>query len=189
MHRVPVEISARHLHLSQNDLETLFGPGYKLSKINDLSQPGEFAARETVQLIGPKASYEAVRVVGPVRRQTQVEITATDGRFLGIKAPVKLSGKLKGSAGAILQGPKGRVGLKEGVIVPKRHLHLSTDQAKSLRLKNNQKVALKLAGERAVVFSEVVVRAGEHYRLSCHLDTDEANAAGLKSCGYGELII
>jgi len=188
MPKVPVEISARHLHLSLKDLESLFGSGYRLKKIKDLSQPGEFAAQETIDLIGPKSTYKNVRVVGPVRKNTQVEITATDARILGINAPVRLSGKTQGSAAAVLKGPQGQVKLNEGVIIAQRHLHLSAGEAKALGVKNNQAVSVALAGERKVTFHQVIVRAGDQYKKACHLDTDEANAAGLKSCGYGELV-
>lgn len=186
--RVLVEISARHIHLSQKDLERLFGRGYKLKKAKDLSQPGEFAAKETLELIGSKSSYKKVRVVGPIRKNTQVEVTATEARLLGIKPPVRVSGQVKKSASAILKGPEGQVKLKEGVIIAKRHLHLSPEEAEEYGLKNNQKVSVKILGQRSVTFHEVIVRAGRQYKKACHLDTDEANAAGLRKCGYGELI-
>lgn len=186
--KVPVEISARHVHLCQKDLDMLFGFGFKLDKLKDLSQKGEFAAKQTVELTGPKASFREVRIVGPVRKNTQVEITATDGRILGLEAPVRISGDTVGSATAIIAGPKGRVKLKEAVIIAKRHLHLSISEAKKLGLKNNQKVSIKILGERSATFHQVIVRVGENFSLSCHIDTDEANSAGLKSCGYGELI-
>jgi len=185
---VPVEISARHLHLSQKDLIKLFGKNYRLTKIKVLSQPGEFSAKETVELIGPKASLKKVRVVGPLRPQTQVEITATDGRLLGIKAPVRVSGDVKKSAGASLKGPRGTVKLKAGVIIAQRHLHLSLKEAKEFGLKDRQKVSVKIAGPRGLTFDNVVVRSGPLYKKACHLDTDEANAAGLASCGRGLVI-
>lgn len=188
MPKVPIEISARHIHLCQKDLDQLFGKGFKLKKIKELSQPGEFASNQTIELIGPKSNYKKVRVVGPVRKNTQVEITATDCRILGIKAPVRISSDVKGSAKATIKGPKGGVKLQEGVIIAKRHLHLSSDEAKKLGVRNNQKVSIRVAGERAVTFHQVVVRAGDKYKMACHLDTDEANAAGLKTCGYGMLI-
>jgi len=191
MPKVPVEISARHLHLSLKDLETLFGAGYCLKKIKDLSQPGEFVAQETVDLIGPKSIYKNVRIVGPVRKNTQVEITATDCRILGINAPIKISGDIKGSASAILKGPRGQIKLNQGVIIAKRHLHLSAKEARIFGLKNNQAISISVsaAGQRSVTFHQVIVRAGDQYKKACHLDTDEANAAGLKACGYGELVM
>ena len=189
MTKIPVEISARHLHLSQKDLETLFGQGYQLNKVKDLSQPGEFSAEETVELFGSKSSYSQVRVVGPIRKHTQVELTATDCRILGIEAPLRLSGDVTGSGKAKLVGPKGEVELKEGVIIPKRHLHLSSQDANNFGLKTNDQVSIKLESERGVTFHNIIVRSGEKYSTACHLDTDESNAAGLKTCTQGELII
>ncbi len=186
--KVPIEISARHIHLSQKDLERLFGRGYQLTKARDLSQPGEFSAKETVKLIGSKASFAQVRIVGPIRKNTQVEVTVTEARALGIKPPLRVSGQVKKSASAILKGPEGQVKLKEGVIIAQRHLHLSPLEAKKFGLKNNQKVSVKIKGERSATFHEVVVRASRQYKKACHLDTDEANSAGMKKCGYGELI-
>ncbi|MBU1130558.1 phosphate propanoyltransferase [Patescibacteria group bacterium] len=188
MPKIPVEISARHIHLSQKDLDALFGKGFKLKKIKDLSQPGEFASSQTVELIGPKSSYKKVRVIGPVRKNTQVEITATDCRVLGINAPVRLSGNVKGSAQATIKGPKARIKLKQGVIIAQRHLHLSAEEAKKLKVRNNQKVSVRIKGERSITFHEVVVRAGRQYKKACHLDTDEGNSAGMKTCEYGELV-
>ena len=189
MKKVPVEISARHLHLSQKDLEILFGKDYHLTKVKELSQTGEFSAEETVELVGQKSSHSKVRIIGPVRDQTQVEISMTDCRILGIDAPLKLSGNVKGSAQAKIKGPKGEVELKEGVIVPMRHLHLSQEDSDSLGIKTNDKVSIKLEGEREITFHNIIVRSGEKYNTACHLDTDEANAAGLTVCSDGELII
>ena len=186
MIKIPVEISARHIHLSQKDLGKLFGAGFKLTKIRDLSQLGEFAAKETVKLITPAAGFNKLRIVGPVRKKTQVEITATDCRALGITAPVMVSGKVQKASAVIIKGPKGQLAAE--AIIAQRHLHLSLQEAKVAGLKNGQKVSVKIFGKRSLTFHEVAVRAGQQYRLSCHLDTDEANAAGLTTCGYGELI-
>jgi len=188
MKKIPIEISARHIHLCQKDLEKLFGRGFKLKKLKDLSQPGEFASSQTVELIGPKSSYKKIRVVGPVRKNTQAEITVTDCRILGIDAPVRISGELKKSAGAVIVGPKGKVKLISGVIVAQRHLHLSLIDAKELKLKNGQTVSVKTIGNRSVTFHHIIVRTGENYKTACHLDTDEGNAAGMKTCGYGMLM-
>ncbi len=188
--KIRVEISARHVHLSQIDLEKLFGVGYKLKKIKDLSQEGEFAAEETVTIVGPKRKLENLRVVGPAREATQVELAYTDCFFLGIDAPIRVSGDLKGSAGAKLIGPAGEVNLVEGVIAPKRHLHINQKEADEIGVKNNDIVKVKMEGERGLIFDNVIVRIKPNYRMSVHLDTDEANAAGCgKVCGLGELIL
>jgi putative phosphotransacetylase len=188
--KVKVEVSARHVHLSQKDLEKLFGVGHKLKKIKDLSQEGEFAAEETVTLVGPKRKMENLRVVGPMRPATQVELAYTDAFSLGIDAPLRISGNVAGSAPAKLIGPAGEVNLVEGVIVAKRHLHLNEKEAKKLNLKNDDLVRVKVGKERGLIFENVVVRIKPNFKISVHLDTDEANAAGLgRVCGFGELIM
>ena len=188
--KVKVEISARHIHLNQTDLENFFGAGYELKKIKDLSQEGEFAAEETVALIGPKRKLENLRVVGPVRQATQVELAYTDAFSLGLDAPLRISGNVAGSAGAKLIGPAGEVDLKEGIIVAKRHLHINQKEADELGLKNDDLVKVKVTGERGLVFENVVVRIKPNFHISVHVDTDEANASGCgKVCGFGELIL
>lgn len=188
--KVKVEISARHIHLSQTDLEKLFGAGYELKKIKDLSQEGEFAAEETVILVGPKRKLENLRVVGPVRQATQVELSHTDAFSLGIDAPLRLSGNVAGSAGAKIIGPAGEVDLTEGVIVARRHLHINQNEADELDLKNDDLVKVKIAGERGLVFENVVVRIKPNFHTSVHVDTDEANACGCgKVCSFSELIL
>ncbi len=185
---VPVEVSARHCHLSQKDLEALFGAGHKLTKIKQLSQPSDFACEETVAIEFGSKKFEKVRVVGPVREQTQVEISATDGAGSGIEIPLRSSGDLKGSARVILQGPAGRVELNEGLIIAKRHLHCATDEAKKLKLKTGDIVSVKVEGERAVVFENVAIRVRDDYKLCVHIDTDEGNAAGINKIGEGKII-
>lgn len=188
--KVKVEISARHVHLSQSDLEKLFGAGYQLKNIKDLSQEGEFAAEETVALVGPKRKLENLRVVGPVRSATQVELAYTDTFSLGIDAPLRLSGDVAGSAGAKLIGPAGEVDLVEGVIVAKRHLHINQKEADELGLENDDLVKVAVEGERGLVFENVMVRIKPNFHMSVHLDTDEANASGCgRVCGFGELIL
>jgi len=187
--KIKVEISARHIHLSINDLEKLFGKGYKLKKLKELSQTGEFAAKESVKLINGKKSFNKVRIVGPVRKNTQTELSLTDSRFLGIDAPIRLSGDIKNTPGVTVIGPKGKILLKKGVIVPQRHLHISNVLAKKLKLKKGQAVKIKITGQRELIFDKVIVRTAENFITSVHLDTDEANAAGLKSCSYGKIII
>lgn len=183
--KVPVGISNRHLHLSQEDLEVLFGPGYELTPKKDLSQPGQYAAEETVAVIGPKGSLSKVRILGPVRKQTQVEISFTDSFKLGVEPPVRDSGDLADSPGITLEGPKGRINIPEGVIVAQRHLHLHTSEADKLGLKDKEYIKVKTEGQRAVVFENVLVRVSPKYKMDLHLDTDEANAAGLKN---GDLV-
>ncbi|HHU51665.1 MAG TPA: phosphate propanoyltransferase [Firmicutes bacterium] len=183
--KVPVGISNRHVHLSQEDLELLFGPGHQLTLKKDLSQPGQFAAEETVDLIGPKGSIKKVRILGPVRPQTQVEISITDCFALGVKPPVRDSGDLTGTPGITIEGPKGKIDIKEGVIVAQRHLHLHTTEAEELGLKDKDYISVKTEGPRSVIFENVLVRVGPKYAKDLHVDTDEANAAALKN---GDLV-
>ncbi len=179
MKKIITEVSARHLHLSQKDLEILFGKNYTLRKKADLSQTGHFAAQETVILLNKKKSLTA-RIIGPTRANTQVELSMTDCKFLDIKPVLKLSGDIKNSGSIILVGPKGKIRLNSGVIVAKRHLHLASLDAKKWQIKNNQKVSVQVKSERELVFKNIIVRVGEG-QTRLHLDTDEANAAGLKN--------
>lgn len=183
--QVPVGVSNRHVHLTKEDLEALFGPGYQLTVKKELSQPGQFAAEETVNLIGPKRSIPNVRILGPIRPQTQVEISMTDSFTLGITAPVRDSGNLKDTPGIIIEGPKGRIEIKEGVIVAQRHLHLHDSEAQKLGLKDQDYVQAKVDGPRGLIFDQVLVRVGPKFKMDLHLDMDEANAAGLKN---GDLV-
>jgi propanediol utilization protein len=186
--KIPLEISARHIHLSQSDLEILFGKNHKLQKLKDLSQPGQFAARETIKLVGPKGEIDNVRIIGPQRARSQVEISKTDGFILGIVPPPRLSGDVVGSPGIKIVGPKGEVNLVEGLIIAKRHLHISLDEAKNLKVKHGDLISIKVEGERGVIFNNVVVRVDKNFRLACQLDTDEANAAGVKQGYFGWLV-
>lgn len=188
MKKVIAEISARHLHLSAKDLAKLFGKKYKLKKYKDLSQPGEFAAKETVEIIGPKGKFAKARIIGPSRSKTQVEVSASDCRVLGIMPVWRLSGDHKKTPGIKIKGPKGIVILKKGVIVPLRHLHISREQAKVWKLKNNKKVSAKVKGPKSLIFNNIIVRVGD-YSTAIHLDTDDANAAGLLSCSKVDLDI
>jgi len=186
---VPIEISARHIHLCQSDLQSLFGFGYELRKKSDLSQVGEFAAEEVLLIVTNKDQLQA-RIIGPCRKKTQVEISYSEARALGISVPLRISGDLGGSGGVKLVGPQGELNLTEGVIIAQRHLHISTIEAESLGLTNNQKVKVKISGERAGVLDNIIVRIGEDFRLRLHLDTDEANALGVsKDNCVGELVI
>lgn len=179
---VPVEYSARHIHLSKETISLLFGENYSLTVKKNLSQPGHFAAEETVTLVGPKNSLK-LRILGPERDHDQVELAKSDCLFVGIDAPLRLSGDVHGSAGGKLIGPAGEVELKEGVIIAKRHWHCSAVSAEKYQLKNGDKVSVVMEGERALLFDEVIIRVHESSEDTIHLDTDEANAAGLQEQG------
>ncbi|MGE5550779.1 MAG: phosphate propanoyltransferase [Bacteroidota bacterium] len=185
---LPIGISARHLHLSQQDVERLFGPGHTLTPQKQLTQPGQFSCLETVAVYGPKGSFAKVRVLGPARRQTQVEVSRSDAFILGLDPPVRDSGDLAGSPGARLVGPAGEVELHEGVIVAHRHLHLESSQAAKLGLKDREFIRVRVSGPRAVLFERVLVRVSPDFDMDLHLDTDEANAAGVKNGDHAELV-
>jgi propanediol utilization protein len=186
--KVPVEVSARHCHLSQGDLEKLFGIGYELQKSKQLSQSLDFACQETVTIKFGSKRIENVRVVGPARKQTQVEISLTDAAGSGVAPLIRLSGELMGTSPVALEGTKGAVDLKEGLIVALRHIHCATAEAVKLGLKNGEKVAVRVSGDRQLVFEKVVVRVKDDFKLSFHLDTDEGNAAGINKIGEGIII-
>lgn len=174
---VLIETSARHVHVTKETLETLFGKGYQLTKKKDLSQPGQFACEERVQVIGPKGSFPAVSILGPERPVDQVEISASDARTLGVTAPVRESGDIAGSAPCKLVGPKGEVELSEGVIVAKRHIHMTPEDAARYGLTDKQVVSVKIqSAERSLIFGDTVVRVSPNYALAMHIDTDESNA-------------
>lgn len=186
---VPVGVSNRHFHISPADLEKLFGSGHALTKLKDVSQKGQFAAHETLTAIGPKGRIENIRIVGPPRGQTQLEISRTDAMILGLDPPVRYSGDLKGSPGVRLIGPQGEVLLNEGVIIPQRHIHMNPGDAGKFGVQDRDRVIVAPlpqtppAGSetRAVIFDNVLIRVHETFVLDFHLDTDEANAAGLKN--------
>ena len=174
---VMVETSARHVHVTEETLEILFGKGYQLTKKKDLSQPGQFACEERVQVIGPKNSFPAVSILGPTRPADQVELSASDARSIGVAAPVRESGDIAGSGACKLVGPKGEVELKEGVIVAKRHIHMTPEDAENYGVKDKQVVSFKIdSPERSLVFGDVVVRVSPKFKLAMHIDTDESNA-------------
>lgn len=185
---IPVGISNRHLHLSQADMDTLFGPGYELTRIKDLKQPGQFACKETLTVIGPKGALEKVRVLGPIRKATQVELLQGDSFKLGIKPPVRMSGDLAGTPGVTLVGPKGTVVLSEGAIVAQRHIHMTAAEAAAYGVQNGQIVAMEFDGVRCGTLGNVAIRAGEGHALECHVDTEEANALGITSSSTFRLI-
>lgn len=187
---VLVEISARHVHLSQADLETLFGKGYELTVKKELSQPGQFASNERVRVIGTKGEFPAVSILGPVRKATQVEISLTDARSIGVNAPVRESGDIAGSGACKLVGPAGEIEISEGVIAAKRHIHATVADAERMGLENGQIVAVEIptANERSLTFGDVVVRVSDSYALAMHIDTDESNAAGMAPNSIGKII-
>lgn len=178
---IPVGISNRHVHLSKEDLETLFGKGYELTKLKDLSQPGQYAAKETVTICGPKGAIEKVRILGATREKTQIEILAGDCFKLGIKAEPRLSGKLDNTPGLTIIGSQGSVQTENGLIIAQRHIHMLPEDADKLNVKDGENVSIKIEGIRSGVLDNVIVRAVENSALECHLDMEEANAMGLNS--------
>ena len=186
---VLVEISARHVHVSEEHLEILFGKGYKLTPKKDLSQPGQYACEERVTVVGPKKELSGVSILGPCRKATQVEISLTDARSIGVKAPIRESGDTAGSGACKLIGPAGEVELTEGVIAAKRHIHMTTADAEKYGITDSQIVSVKIPTEgRALVFGDVVARVSDSYALAMHLDTDEANAAAIPGSCIGEIL-
>ena len=186
---VLVETSARHMHVTQADLETLFGKGYELTKKKDLSQPGQFACAERVDVVGPKKTLAGVSILGPVRPETQVELSLTDARSIGVAAPIRESGDIAGSGACKLVGPCGEVELKEGVLAAKRHIHMTTADAAAMGLEDKQIVSVKIPSEgRETIFGDVVVRVSDKYALAMHIDTDESNAACAAPGMMGEII-
>ena len=186
---VLIETSARHVHVSRRVLNILFGEGYELTHKKDLSQPGQFACEERVQVIGPKNSFPAVSILGPVRPETQVELSDGDARAIGVKTPIRESGDLKGSAGCKIVGPKGEVELEDGVIIAKRHIHATPEDAEKYGLADKQIVSVKVdTPERSLIFGDVVVRVSKNYALAMHIDTDESNAAGCTPGLMGEIL-
>ena len=180
---VLVETSARHIHVSRRVLDILFGEGYELTRKKDLSQPGQYACEERVQVIGPKGSFPGVSILGPVRNATQVEISASDARSIGVTAPVRESGDIKESGACKLVGPKGEVELNDGVVVAKRHIHMTPEDAEKYNLQDKQIVNVKVESDgRSLIFGDVIVRVSPSYALAMHIDTDESNAA---SCTLG----
>ena len=188
-YEVKIGLSNKHLHLSQEHIEALFGKGHELTPTKDLVQPGQFACEEKVDIVGPKKTLTGIRVLGPARKETQVELALTDARTIGIKAPVRESGKLEGTPGCKLVGPCGEVELDHGVIAALRHVHLSAAQAEEAGVKDKDVISIKIGGERGLVFNNVLVRAGEGHEREVHLDTDEGNAAGCGPDAVCELIV
>jgi putative phosphotransacetylase len=194
---IPVGITNRHFHISQHDLETLFGRGYRLTRYRDISQSGQFAANETIDVAGPAGKIEKIRIVGPTRPRTQLELAPSDAFHLGISPPVRYSGDLDGSAGATLVGPAGKVDIKEGVILPIRHIHMSPSDARTFEVFDGARVIVAPAispgfstqnEPRRLVFDNVLIRVNPRFVLDFHIDIDEANASGLKNGDRAKII-
>ncbi len=178
---IPVGVSNRHVHLSQKDLESLFGTDYSLTKLKDLSQPGQYACKELVTICGPKGAIEKVRILGPVRSKTQVEVLNGDCIKLGAASNVRLSGDLSRTPGITLVGPKGSVQIEEGLVVAQRHIHMTPEDAKNLGVCDGDIVSIKFDDFRGGIYSNVAIRANDASKLECHLDIEEANAMGINS--------
>ncbi|WP_240374216.1 phosphate propanoyltransferase [Bacillus piscicola] len=185
---IPVGVSNRHVHLTEEDAKVLFGEDSSLTVWKELSQPGQFAAQETVTLLGPKNLIKGVRILGPERKATQVEISVTDGFQLGIHPPIRLSGSTEGTPGLTLIGPKGCVTLEQGVIVAKRHVHLSPEDAKRFNVREGDTLMVQTMGERSTIFTDIAVRISPSYQLDLHIDMDEANGAALSTGDYVKII-
>lgn len=186
--KIPVAASSRHIHISRGDLEKLFGRGYCLKPFKMLSQPQQYAAEEKVTVKGPKGTISNVRILGPERKETQLEISMTDAFTLGVNPPVRDSGNLEGSPGITLQGPAGEITISQGVILSLRHVHMTTEDAKLFGLKDKDQVGVRILGTRGLTFDNVLVRVSDKYFLEMHIDTDEANAAGLGGNASGMII-
>lgn len=188
--KVPVEVSARHVHLSEKEIKKLFGDNYNLTHKRDLSQPGQFLCEERVEVIGPKGSFGSVAILGPARSQTQVEISLTDSRKIGIEPFIRESGDLQGTPGCILRGPNGEAKIESGVIIAKRHIHMHTSDAEKLGAENGQICKVKIeAKERSLIFDDVVIRVSDKFALAMHIDTDEGNAVNWNNNLHGNIVL
>ena len=187
MSKVLVETSARHVHLSREAIDTLFGKDYTLTNKKDLSQPGQFACEEKVEVIGPKGSLK-MSILGPARPASQVEISLSDARTLGVKAPVRESGDIAGTPGCTIKVGENVVEISEGVIVAKRHIHMTAADAAEIGVSDKEIVKVKLDTARPLIYDDVVVRVSDKFALAMHIDTDECNAAGAAGEVYGEIV-
>ncbi|MCY9697645.1 phosphate propanoyltransferase [Paenibacillus alginolyticus] len=178
---IPVGVSNRHVHLSPGHVEALFGVGYALTPQRELSQKGQFAARETVTLVGPKGILQHVRILGPSRGATQVEISRTDGYALGVHPPVRLSGDIQGTPSITLVGASGTIVLQQGLIIAKNHVHMSPEDAQTFQVNEGDRIIVQAMGERPIIFADTIVRVSTHFSLDFHIDIDEANAAHLNT--------
>ena len=186
--KILVETSARHVHLSKEHIEILFGKGATLTNKKDLSQPGQFACEERVKLVGPKKEIANVIILGPARPATQVEISFTDARTLGVTAPVRESGDIAGTPGLKIVGPAGEVEINEGVIIAKRHIHFTPEDAEKFGVSDKEIVKVKISSDRTTIFDDVVIRVSPKFALAMHIDTDEANASCAFGTCYGEIV-
>lgn len=186
--KLPIALSNRHVHLSQEDLDILFGEGYELTKMKDLSQPGQFACDEKIDIVGPKGTIKGVRILGPVRPDTQLEISVTDAFKLGVSPEVRNSGEIDNTPGGKLVGPKGEVEIDKGLIVAARHIHMHTSDGEKFGVKDKDMVKIKIDGPRGLEFDNVLVRVHDTYALEMHVDIEEGNAAGVKNGELVELI-
>ena len=187
--KIPIETSARHIHVSKEDFEKLFGREESLHYIKELSQPGQYLCQERLTVKGPKGSFENMAILGPFRKETQVELSLTDTRKLGLPGIIRQSGDIQDTPGCILCGPRGDISLSKGVIVAKRHIHMTPDEAISLRVRDNDEVfVLTKSYGRALIYADVVVRVNKNFRLAMHVDTDEANAFSSDAEPYGVIV-
>ena len=188
MYEIPMGVSNHHVHLSQADLNSLFGEGYMMTKNKDLSQPGQYACKETVIICGPKGAIEKIRILGPTRSKTQVEILTGDSFKLGVVSEVRLSGDLHGTPGITLIGPKGSIQTTEGLIVAQRHIHMTPEDAQRFGVHDGQTVCIQVNGPRGGIYNNVAVRANDASALECHIDTEEANAMNINSLSKIKII-
>ena len=187
--KIPIETAARHIHISKEDFETLYGKDAQLHYIKELSQPGQYLCRERLNVIGPRGTFENMAILGPFRKETQIELSLTDTRKLGIPGIIRQSGDIEGTPGCILRGPEGELEISRGVIVAKRHIHMTPDNALTLNVRDNDEVfVLTKSYGRALIYADVVVRVSWDYRLAMHVDTDEANAFSSDAEPYGVII-
>lgn len=186
---IPAEVSNHHVHLTRDSLDILYGKDYELTKLRDLSQLGEFASNERVSIVGANMKViEKVRILGPLREYTQAELSITDGYFLGLDLPTRISGNIKGSPPIIFIGPKGVLTLSEGAIRAARHIHLTPKDAEDYKVKNGDRVKVEVSGEHGVIYKDVAIRVSEKSKLALHLDTDEANAGNVKGSGLARIL-
>ena len=183
-----VEASGRHVHLSRKELDALFGTGYELTKVKDLSQPGQYASKERLTVVGPKGAFHNVVILGPVRKESQVEISLTDCLQLGVKAPIRESGDMEGTPGIVLVNGDKSVSLDKGLIVAKRHVHMTPEDAEKIGVKNHDIVKVKVEGARPLIFDDVVIRVSPKFATYMHIDYDEANACGFSKGIRGRII-
>lgn len=185
----PVEISNHHVHLTKDSLDILYGKDYELTKLRDLSQPGEFASNERVSIVGANMKViEKIRILGPLREYTQAELSITDGYFLGLELPTRISGNIKSSPPIIFIGPKGVLTLSEGAIRAARHIHMTPKDTECFQVKNGDRVKVEVSGEHGIIYKDVVIRVSQKSKLALHLDTDEANAGNIKGSGLARII-